>query len=99
MDSAHVDGGGDDAGDEAGAWGEADAEYAVLTPDTGPAVPPEAFFRGEEEVAFHPARWEDLPTQYMIVNALHELTIKEYRGATIQHRIGSGDILGQRIVA
>ena len=82
-----------------GAWGEADAEYAVLSPDAGPAAPPEAFYRGEGEVAFHRARWEDLPTQYMIVNALHELEIREYRGATMQHRVGGGDLIGQRIVA
>ena len=82
-----------------GVWGEADAAYAVLSPDAGPGAPPQAFYRGEGEVAFHRARWEDLPTQYMIVNALHELEIKEYRGATIQHRVGGGDLIGQRIVA
>ena len=82
-----------------GAWGEADAAYAVLSPDTGPPPPPEAFYRGEGEVAFHRARWEDLPTQYMIVNALHELEVKEYRGTTIQRRVGGGDLIGQRIVA
>ena len=82
-----------------GAWGEADAAYAVLSPDAGPPPPPEAFYRGEGEVAFHRARWEDLPTQYMIVNAFHELEIKEYRGATIQRRVGGGDLIGQRIVA
>ena len=62
-------------------------------------APPEAFYRGEGEVVFHRARWEDLPTQYMVVNALHELEIKEYRGATIQRRVGGGDLIGQRIVA
>ena len=82
-----------------GVWGEADAAYAVLSPDAGPGAPPQAFYRGEGEVVFHRARWEDLPTQYMIVNALNELEIKEYRGATIQHRVGGGDLIGQRIVA
>ena len=82
-----------------GDWGEADAAYAVLSPEAGPPPPPETFYRGEGEVAFHRARWEDLPTQYMIVNALHELEINEYCGATIQHRVGGGDLIGQRIVA
>ncbi len=82
-----------------GAWGEADAAYAVLSPDKGPGAPPRAAYRGEGEVAFHKARWEDLPTQYMIVNALQALAIKEYRGAAIEHRIGGGDLIDQRIVA
>ncbi len=82
-----------------GAWGEVDAAYAVLSPDKGPGAPPQAVYRGEGEVTFHQARWEDLPTQYMIVNALQALEIKEYRGATIEHRVGGGDLIDQRIVA
>ena len=34
----------------------------------------------------------------MIVNALHELEIKEYRGAKIEHSIGGGDLGNQRIL-
>ncbi|MCY3597780.1 MAG: acetoacetate decarboxylase family protein [Rhodospirillales bacterium] len=81
-----------------GAWGEADAAYAVLSPVTAPGAPPQARYTGNGELTFHRARWEDLPTQYMIVNALHGLEIKEYRGATIEHRIGGGDLIDQRIV-
>ena len=50
-----------------GEWGKADAEYAVLSPDPEKPSIPEKLFKGSGEVTFHEARWEDLPTQYMIV--------------------------------
>ena len=81
-----------------GEWGKADAEYAVLSPDPEKPSPPEKLFNGSGAVTFHKARWEDLPTQHMIVNAFHELEIIEYRGAAMEHRIGSGDLGNQRIL-
>ena len=81
-----------------GEWGKADAEYTVLSPDADEPSLPKKLFKGRGEVTFHKARWEDLPTQYMIVNALHELKIIEYRGATMENRIGSGDLGDQRIL-
>ena len=81
-----------------GEWGKADAEYAVLSPDADEHSPPKKLFKGNGEVTFHKARWEDLPTQYMIVNTFHELEIVEYRGATVEHRIGAGDLSNQRIL-
>ena len=62
-----------------GEWGEADAEYAVLSPINPPLSQPTRW-QGEGTVTFQRARWEDLPTQFMVVNALHELEVKEYRG-------------------
>lgn len=81
-----------------GEWGEADAAYACLSPAPTGVTPPQEAWSGEGTVSFHKARWEDLPTQYMIVNALHELEIKEYRGAKIEHSIGGGDLGNQRIL-
>ena len=80
-----------------GDWGEADAEYAVLSPANPPVSTPTQW-QGEGSVTFHRARWEDLPTQYMIVNALHELEVKECRGATITHGVGGRDLIDQRIL-
>ena len=80
-----------------GDWGEADAEYAVLSPLNPPVGAPTRW-QGEGSVTFQRARWEDLPTQYMIVNALHELEVKENRGATIEHRVGGRDLIDQRIL-
>ena len=50
-------------------------------------------------IEFHRARWEDLPTQYMIVNAFSDLEIKEYRGTSIAHSNGGGDLSNQRILS
>jgi hypothetical protein len=55
-------------------------------------------FQGKGSVAFHRARWEDMPTQYMIVNHFAELEQKEFRGAMIRHYSGSKDLSDQRIL-
>ena len=81
-----------------GDWGEADVEYAVLTPAATPNRVVQAMWQGEGSVEFHRARWEDLPTQFMIVNAFHALEIKEYRGATIVQSVGGEDLSDQRIL-
>lgn len=80
-----------------GDWGEADAEYAVLSPANRPVSEPQRW-QGDGSVQFHRARWEDLPTQYMIVNALQKLEVKECRGATITHGVGGRDLIDQRIL-
>lgn len=79
-----------------GAWDRADAAYAALTPAAGSHRRVTGMWRGDGSVQFHHARWEDLPTQYMIVNAFHDLEIKEYRGATITHSVGGKDLSDQR---
>ena len=81
-----------------GEWGVADANYIVLTPEDTPNIKIQETWKGEGTVQFHKARWEDLPTQYSIVNALHELEIKEYRGAVITKSIGGKDFSDQRIL-
>ena len=47
---------------------------------------------------FNQARWEDMPTQFMIVNTMHALEIKEYRGATITQSVGGKDLSDQRML-
>lgn len=81
-----------------GEWGVADVAYAVLTPASAPNRVVKAHWRGEGTVQFHKARWEDLPTQYNIVNAFHELEIKEWRGASIVKTVGGKDLSDQRIL-
>ena len=81
-----------------GEWGQGDVGYAVLTPAEGGNSVTKELWRGEGTVEFHKARWEDLPTQYHIVNAFHELEIKEYRGATISKSVGGKDLSDQRIL-
>jgi hypothetical protein len=81
-----------------GEWGTADVAYAVLTPSYSPNRVVKEMWHGEGTVEFHKARWEDLPTQYNIVNAIRDLEIKEYRGASIVKSVGGKDLSDQRIL-
>ena len=78
--------------------GRADVQYAVLTPIAVPNRVVKATWRGQGKLQFHRARWEDMPTQYMIVNALQSLEIVEYRGATVAHTVGGKDLSDQQIL-
>ena len=81
-----------------GDWGTADAEYAVLTPSATPNRRVLERRIGAGTVEFHHARWEDMPTQYNIVNAFADLEIQEYRGASLTKTIGGKDLSDQRIL-
>ncbi len=81
-----------------GEWGTADVSHAVLTPYDLPNCVVKEKFQGEGTVEFHKATWEDLPTTFHIVNAFHELEIKEYRGASMVKSVGSKDLSDQRIL-
>lgn len=81
-----------------GEWGKADAAYAVITPAGGSTQRTLELWRGKGTVKFHRARWEDMPTQYMIVNAFADLDIVEFRGATLSKSVGGKDLSDQRIM-
>lgn len=81
-----------------GEWGQADVAYPVLTPAATPNRVVKEKWQGTGRVTFHQARWEDLPTQYMIVNTFHALEVIEYRGATITKTVGAKDLRDQRIL-
>ena len=81
-----------------GEWGTADIAYAVLTPAAAPNRVTKARWVGEGSVQFHKARWEDMPTQYNIVNTFYDLEIKEYRGASVTKTVGGKDLSDQRIL-
>jgi len=81
-----------------GEWGKPDVSYAVLTPSASPNTVVKEMWRGEGTVQFQKATWEDLPTLFSIVNMLHDLEIKEYRGAVISKTVGGKDLGDQRIL-
>jgi hypothetical protein len=81
-----------------GEWGKADASYAVITPAGGSTSRTLEQWRGQGSVKFHRARWEDMPTQYMVVNAFADLEVVEFRGATITKSVGGKDLSDQRII-
>ena len=81
-----------------GEWGTADAAYAVLTPSHTPNRRVTAQQTGRGSVRFHQAEWQDLPTQYHIVNAIAELEQVAFRGANIVETVGGKDLSDQRIL-
>jgi hypothetical protein len=81
-----------------GEWGTADVAYATLTPAAKPNRAITERWVGEGSVQFHKARWEELPTQYNIVNTFYDLEIREYRGASVTKTVGDKDLSDQRIL-
>lgn len=81
-----------------GEWGIPDVAHACLTPAATPNRVVKERWTGQGRVHFHPARWEDLPTQYTIVNTFAALEICEYRGASLTRTVGGKDLSDQRIL-
>lgn len=81
-----------------GDWGEADVCYVTHIPAETPNKKILQHWSGQGEVLFRQARWEDMPTQYNIVNALAELEVREYRGATMIKTVGGKDLADARIL-
>ncbi|MEZ5925034.1 MAG: acetoacetate decarboxylase family protein [Hyphomicrobiaceae bacterium] len=54
--------------------------------------------RGVGRLAFHPTRWEDMPTQAHIVEGLRALPIRETQSVLYQKVSGGPDHLGQALV-
>ena len=79
-------------------WGSADVVHACLTPAANPNHVIKERQVGDGRVQFHHARWEDMPTQYNIVNTLADLEIREYRGASVTRSVGGKDLSDQRIL-
>jgi hypothetical protein len=82
-----------------GSWGEADAEYVTLTPLPQTSITVDHQESGEAELAFVEARWEDLPTQYTIVNSLAQLPQLRIREAILSRGTRANrDLSDQRVV-
>ncbi len=81
-----------------GEWGRADIAYPVLTPAENSNLRILEQHVGSGSLEFHRARWEDMPTQYNIVNAFADLEILEYRGASLTKTVGGKDLSDQRIL-
>ena len=79
-------------------WGESDLAYAVITPSTGGHQRIVEAWTGEGTISWHRARWEDLPTQYNIVNTFADLEIKRIVSGTVSRTIGGKDLSDQRIL-
>jgi hypothetical protein len=80
-----------------GALTESDVDYLEYAPPeaavTGySALRMTRFRHGSGWFAFHRARWEDVPFQYPIINALAELPLLETRSATVAESVAEGII-------
>jgi len=80
-----------------GAQGEADAEYMAFIPgaNSGPGANGiTKRLAGKGAFRFLPARWEDVPLQYPIINTLAELPLREFRGASVTFATATGSLGG-----
>ena len=79
--------------------GEADVEYAVLTPAAWPNMKIDNVMLAESASGhFRQSTWEELPTLVHIVNTLSELTLGDCIGATLMKSHGGKDLSDQRIL-
>jgi hypothetical protein len=76
----------------------ADAAYAVLWPYADSQITVDAHYEAEGSMRFAKVTWEDLPFMYHVVNALHELDLLEFRGASLTLAHGGSDFSGARII-
>lgn len=84
-----------------GSPGEADVEYATLTPGAGewPNIKFDLVKQAETAtLVFNRGTWEQLPTLVHIVNALSELTLGECTQAMMTKTRGAKDLSDQRIL-
>lgn len=82
-----------------GEWGSSEVEQTVITPSGNTHAKIVRMWRAEGgKMAIHTATWEQMPTQYMIVNRLAEFELREIVGATITETVGGKDLSDQRII-
>ena len=79
-----------------GEWGEAEVDYFTVSSSDGPAAQVRSALQGSGRFSFSRATWEDMPTQYPIVNALAALPLEQFGLATLVESSGGGDGSGQR---
>ena len=85
-----------------GDWGGTDHQSVTLTPfDTPEGFDGEtmdAAYAASASMRFYEARWEDLPTQYAMVNALSEMPVIEPVTCFVYRSTGFHDHSNQRVL-
>jgi hypothetical protein len=82
-----------------GDWGSADVAYACHTPPGASRQRVLSASAANGRVAFHPTTWEQMPTQFHIVQRLAALPVLESRGASVTVTRGGRDLSDQRRIA
>jgi hypothetical protein len=81
-----------------GEWGVADVDQMTVVEPGAPAPQVLSCQVGSGTFAFTPARWEDMPTQYRIVNTLAALPLLAFGQAVRLETTGGSDVSGQRVM-
>ena len=83
-----------------GQWGSPDVAYPVISPASNPNRKILEQFVGNGHFKWNVARWEDMPTQYTIINTLADLEIKEFTSGSLKRTIGDHDLsqINQKIL-
>lgn len=81
-----------------GEWGTADVDQMTVVEPGPPTAEIRSCQVGSGRFSFVPARWEDMPTQYPIVNALAALPLRDFGPAVRLDTAGGTDVSGQRIL-
>jgi hypothetical protein len=81
-----------------GEWGSADIDQMTIVEPGPPAPDLRSCQIGSGRFSFAPARWEDMPTQFPIVNALAALPLLAFGPAVRLELSGGTDVSGQRIL-
>jgi hypothetical protein len=79
-----------------GAPGEADCEHAVLTPFGGAPLITDRYRTASATLECVHSTWEQVPTMYMVINALAAFPLREFRSASIAEQRGGKDLSDQR---
>jgi hypothetical protein len=75
--------------------GKPDADYLTITAPDGPPTVLKSVENGQGCFAFHPASWQQMPTQYPIVSALSQLPLDDFSPVVRITSCGGGDGSGQ----
>lgn len=80
------------------AWGELDVDSITVTPASNPELTKLGHSVGTAKLSISRPRWEDMPTQYQIVNTLESLEFGACTSAGLIHAKGSKDLSDQIVV-
>lgn len=81
-----------------GEWGVPDVAYPVITPVSGGHRKILEEWVGDGSLTWNRAKWEDLPTQFNVINALADLEVLEVLDGTLTRSVGGKDLSDQRIL-
>jgi hypothetical protein len=81
-----------------GYWGEAAVREIVISPARSASGSCERTQTGAGKIDFHPTRWQDMPTQFHIVEGLRALPQIAPRGGEFRRIRGGGDHYHQEVL-